>query len=224
MSSHKSITNSSAGSATLPRIVSQPRLQKQKHQDNLSVSVSVSVSAQDGIVALGNAHTRSIPPLSSLPKVALETVPMFVWLNTDCSQPQRVECRPHPFSTPLSFRRPMLWCSGLSIFRKFLKPLSTSALPSCRPDVISTVLASLSNNNNNNNNNNRIERRNLRFLQSLHCAANCLQHIHSSGLGAIVCKPRVAHQALNTCNMLWATRYEETAQLLILTEFKSCLF
>ena len=29
------------------------------------------------------------------------------------------------------------------MFRKFLKPLSTSALPSCRPDVISAVFASL---------------------------------------------------------------------------------
>ena len=30
------------------------------------------------------------------------------------------------------------------MFRKFLKPRSTSALPGCRPDVISAVLASLS--------------------------------------------------------------------------------
>ena len=71
-------------------------------------SVSVSVSAQDGIVALGKAHTRSAPSLSSLPKVALETVPIFVWLNTDRSRPWRVECRPLPFSTPLSFRRSVL--------------------------------------------------------------------------------------------------------------------
>ena len=108
------------------------------------VCVSVSVSAQDGIVALGKAHTRPAPPLSSLPKVALETVPIFAWLNTDHSRPWRVECRPLPLSTPLSFRRSMLWCSGLSVLRKFLKPLSTSALPSYRPDVISAVLASLS--------------------------------------------------------------------------------
>ena len=34
-----------------------------------------------------------------------------------------------------------------------------------------------------------IERRNLRFsIQSPHCAANCLLHVHSSGQGAIVCK------------------------------------
>ena len=96
------------------------------------VYVSVSVSAQNGIVALGKANTRSSPSLSSLPKVALETVPIFAWLNTDRSRPLRVECRPLPFSTPLSFRRSMLWCSGLSVLRKFLKPLSTSALFMCR--------------------------------------------------------------------------------------------
>ena len=71
-------------------------------------SVSVSVSAQDGIVALGKAHTLSAPSLSSLLKVALETVPIFVWLNTDRSRPWRVECRPLPFPTPLSFRRSAL--------------------------------------------------------------------------------------------------------------------
>ena len=36
----------------------------------------------------------------------------------------------------------MVWCSCLSMLRKFLKPLSTSALPRCRPDVIYPVLAS----------------------------------------------------------------------------------
>ena len=107
-------------------------------------TISVSVSAQDGIVALGKAHTRSTRSPRSLPKVALETVPIFVSLNTDRSRPWRVECRPLPFSTPLSFRRSMLSCSGLSVLNKFLKPRSTSALPSCRSDVISAVLASLS--------------------------------------------------------------------------------
>ena len=107
-------------------------------------AVSVSVSAHDGIVALGKAHTRSAPSLSSLPKVALETVPVFAWLNTDRCRSWRVECRPLPFSTPRSFRQSVLWCSGLSVLRKFLKPLNSSALPSCRPDVISAVLASLS--------------------------------------------------------------------------------
>ena len=46
---------------------------------------AVSVSAQDDIVVPGKAHTRSAPSLSSLPKVSLETVPIFFWLNTDHS-------------------------------------------------------------------------------------------------------------------------------------------
>ena len=65
------------------------------------------------------------------------------------------------------------------------------------------------------------------FLQSPHSAANCLQHAHSSGPGAIVCKSRATHRALITCNMscyVLATWYEGTAQLLSLTELKSHLF
>ena len=50
------------------------------------------------------------------------------------------------------------------------------------------------------------------LLQSPHCAANCLQHVRSSGQGAMVCK---SHAALITCNMC-ATRYEGTGQLLCL--------
>ena len=69
--------------------------------------VSVSLSAQGGIVALGKAHTRSAPSLSSLSKVTLETVQIFAWLNTDRSERWRVECRPLPFSTPLSFLFPL---------------------------------------------------------------------------------------------------------------------
>ena len=114
------------------------------HQYHAKLNAKFPVSAQDGIVALGKAHTCSAPSLNSLPNVALKTVPMFVWLNTDRSPPQRVECQPLSFSTPSSFRRSMLWCSGLSILRNFLKLLSTSALPSCRLDMISAVLASLS--------------------------------------------------------------------------------
>ena len=37
------------------------------------------------------------------------------------------------------------------------------------------------------------------FLQSPHSAANCLQHVRSSGPGAIVCKSRETHRALITC-------------------------
>ena len=39
------------------------------------------------------------------------------------------------------------------------------------------------------------------FLQSPHSAANCLQHVRSSGPGAIVCKSRTTHPAVITCNM-----------------------
>ena len=33
------------------------------------------------MASLGKAHTCSAPPPSNLPKVALETVPTFVWLH-----------------------------------------------------------------------------------------------------------------------------------------------
>ena len=39
------------------------------------------------------------------------------------------------------------------------------------------------------------------FLQSPHCAANRLQHVRSSGPGAIVCKSRATHRVLITCSM-----------------------
>ena len=39
------------------------------------------------------------------------------------------------------------------------------------------------------------------FLQSPHCAANRLQHVRSSGPGAILCKSRATHRAPITCNM-----------------------
>ena len=38
------------------------------------------------------------------------------------------------------------------------------------------------------------------FLQSPHCAANRLQHVRSSGSGAIMWKSRATHGALITCN------------------------
>ena len=37
------------------------------------------------------------------------------------------------------------------------------------------------------------------FSQSPHSAANCLQHVRSSGPGAIVCKSRATHRALIMC-------------------------
>ena len=51
----------------------------------------------------------------------------------------RVECWPHPFSTSLPSGWSMLLCSGSSMYRKFLKPLSISTLPSCRSLAMSAV-------------------------------------------------------------------------------------
>ena len=63
------------------------------------------------------------------------------------------------------------------------------------------------------------------FLQSPHSAANCLQHVRSSGPGAIVCKHVQHIERLSRASvMLRATWYEGTAQLLSLTELKSHLF
>ena len=47
----------------------------------------------------------------------------------------------------------------------------------------------------------RFQRHYSRFLQSPHCVTNCLQHVRSSGPGAIVCKSCATHRALITCNM-----------------------
>ena len=66
---------------------------------------------------------------------------------------------------------------------------------------------------NNKNNSNHTDRRNLRFLQSPHCAANCLQQARSSGPGTIMCKSHATHRVLITCNMPCGTWYKQTAQL-----------
>ena len=63
-----------------------PRRRRRRRRRSVSFIFSLS-STQDGIVELEKAHTRSAPSLSSLPKVALDTVPIFVWLNTDRSRP-----------------------------------------------------------------------------------------------------------------------------------------
>ena len=62
------------------------------------------------------------------------------------------------------------------------------------------------------------------FLQSLHCATNCLQHVRSSGQGAIMCESHATHRAIISFNTSCATWYERTAQLLSMAEFKSHLF
>ena len=76
----------------------------------------------------------------------------------------------------------------------------------------------------NSNNNDGIERRKSRFLQSPRWATNCLQHVHLSGQGKIVCKSSATHWVLVTCNMSCASWYKGTAQLLSLTELKLHLF
>ena len=104
----------------------------------------VSVSAQHGIVALGKAHTRSTPSFSSLPKAALETVPIFCLVEHRSLSTLEGGMSAASFlhsSFLQAVNAVMLW---LVRVEKSLKPLSTSALPSCRPDVISAVVASLS--------------------------------------------------------------------------------
>ena len=68
----------------------------------------------------------------------------------------------------------------------------------------------------NNDDNNRIQRCNSRFLQSSHCAANCLQDVCSSGLGAIVCKSCASSAYHVQHVVLHATWYEGTTQVLTL--------
>ena len=62
-----------------------------------------SVLAQNSTAELRKTCTHSIPSLSSLPKLALRTVPILVRVDTDQSQTLRKEHSPFPFSAPLSF-------------------------------------------------------------------------------------------------------------------------
>ena len=63
------------------------------------------------------------------------------------------------------------------------------------------------------------------FLQSSHCVANRLQHVRSSGPGAVVRKSHASHRALITCNMCYVPRSTKgQLSYLSLTELKSHLF
>ena len=64
------------------------------------------------------------------------------------------------------------------------------------------------------------------FWPSPYCTANRVQHVRSSGPGAIVCKSRATHRELVTCNMSCYMPPGTKGQLsyLSLTEFKSHLF
>ena len=99
------------GGWTYTRRQKQSKTESREESDNSCTitnrgsQLSVSASAQDGIVLLRKAHTRSASSLGRLCKVVHETVPMFVRLNTDRSRSRRVECRPLLLSTPASFRK-----------------------------------------------------------------------------------------------------------------------
>ena len=62
------------------------------------------------------------PDLSTALKSCSWNSTNAVWLNTGWSWPQRVEHWLLFFSTPLSFWRSVMWCSGLFMLRTFLKP------------------------------------------------------------------------------------------------------
>ena len=77
---------------------------------------------QDGrpIYALGKAHMRSTPSLRNFPCVALETVPMLVWLTMAFSRRLKEDhwglslclCLSHPFHVSLFVAGSLnLWCS-----------------------------------------------------------------------------------------------------------------
>ena len=62
------------------------------------MSLGTSLISQFLLKMVSQRSERPIrAPLLLSPKVAFETVPMYVWLNTDCSRPRRVECRPASF-------------------------------------------------------------------------------------------------------------------------------
>ena len=55
--------------------------------------------SQDGTMALRKDHARSAKSWGSLTKVVLETVVVWVWLNTNHSRSRKAERLPLPFST-----------------------------------------------------------------------------------------------------------------------------
>ena len=96
------------------------------------------------------SHTQKWPDVLhheslNYPTLALETMLMLIYLNTDCSWTQTPEHQLLPFSTPLSFSWSTQWFSGLSLYSMFLKLLSTTTLSGGRLMMMSAVLASLSN-------------------------------------------------------------------------------
>ena len=103
------------------------------------------ISVQDGIYALEKVHMRSTPSLRSFPKVACETVPVFVRRTMAICRPFKEDRLALPLSTLLSSRRSMVCeCAWLCARRQCLKLLNTSHLPRSKPLVGVALLASLS--------------------------------------------------------------------------------
>ena len=59
------------------------------------------------------------------------------------------------------------------------------------------------------------------FLFFVFVISSLFQHVRSGGQGTIVCTSPATHPALITRNMSCTTWYEDTEQLIRLTEFKS---
>ena len=57
----------------------------------LQLDFKFQVSVEDGIVTPAEARMRFALFLSGLPNAAIDTVPVFVWSNTDRSRPRKVE-------------------------------------------------------------------------------------------------------------------------------------
>ena len=58
---------------------------------------------------------HSTPSLKSFPKVASETVPMFIWLTMTFSRPFKKDRLALPLSAPLSTRWSMVWLMSLAL-------------------------------------------------------------------------------------------------------------
>ena len=97
---------------------------------NIGITMSVSVQV------FRKVHMISVLSVRNL-QTCLQSITSAHWLDT--GQVQRVERGLLPCSSLLSIMRFMLWmwCCCPSLFRKFFKPLSISALPGCRPVVMS---------------------------------------------------------------------------------------
>ena len=68
-------------------------------------------SVQDNIHGLGKAHMRSTPSLRSVPSVAFDTVPVFVWLTMALSRPFKEDRLALPLPTRAFLQ--MVWCPWL---------------------------------------------------------------------------------------------------------------